>query len=293
MSEASVASSPAAPEAGGGFFQNLIDLYFAPREAFARIVRATPILLPLVAYVALVLGFTGIWLHKVDPIEFMKTQIEESPRADKMTAEQKQAVIQTQAKMMPIFGWVFGPVFIAILILIVSGGLMFVFRFFYGGDVGFKQACRDRGLDLPGGRHRPHARDADRDVAQGRLEPRPEPGRAGEPRLLLDKSTAAKPLWALFTSIDAFVLWTVFLLASASASRPEAHLLDALGRRGPLAGHRRDQGRLVGALLDAQGSPTAALRERQACLGPLRSERRPSGRGAVSTRRAGGCGLAP
>jgi hypothetical protein len=31
--------------------------------------------------------------------------------------------------------------------------------------------------------------------------------------LLLDKSEAAKPLWALFTSIDVFSLWLVFLLA--------------------------------------------------------------------------------
>jgi hypothetical protein len=31
--------------------------------------------------------------------------------------------------------------------------------------------------------------------------------------LLLDKSTAAKPLWALATSIDVFVLWHVFLIA--------------------------------------------------------------------------------
>lgn len=213
MSEASVAPSPVAPEAGGGFFQNLIDLYFSPREAFARIVRAPRFLLPLVAYVAIVLGFTGIWLHKVDPTEFMKTQIEESPRADKMTAEQKQAVIETQAKMMPILGWVFGPTFIAIMLLVVSGTLMFVFRFFYGGDVTFKQAIAivlwtflavgivstpvmltvmtlkgDWNLDP-------------NQVVQANLG------------LLLDKSTAAKPLWALFTSIDVFVLWMVFLMA--------------------------------------------------------------------------------
>ena len=39
MSQATVAPAPVAPDAGGGFFQNLIDLYFSPREAFARIVR--------------------------------------------------------------------------------------------------------------------------------------------------------------------------------------------------------------------------------------------------------------
>ena len=31
--------------------------------------------------------------------------------------------------------------------------------------------------------------------------------------LLLDKSTAAKPLWALFTSLDLFSFWQIFLLA--------------------------------------------------------------------------------
>ena len=54
------------PEAAGGFFQNLIDVYFSPREAFTRIVRSPRILLPLVGYVVLVLGFTGIWMQKMD-----------------------------------------------------------------------------------------------------------------------------------------------------------------------------------------------------------------------------------
>jgi Yip1 domain len=214
MSEASVTPAPVAPEAGGGFLGNLLNMYFEPRKAFASILRRPLLLAALVAYAAIVLGFTGIWLHKVDAHEFMKTQIEESPRADRMTAEQKQAVIETQAKVMPILGWVFGPTFIAIMLLVVAGTLMFVFRFFYGGDVTFKQAIAivvwtflavglistpvmltvmalkgDWNLDP-------------NQVVQANLG------------LLLDKSTAAKPLWALFTSIDAFVLWMVFLMAT-------------------------------------------------------------------------------
>jgi hypothetical protein len=98
-------------------------------------------------------------------------------------------------------------------VLVVSGALMFVFRFFYGGEVTFKQAIAivlwtmlavglvstpvlltvmalkgDWNLDP-------------NQVVQANLG------------LLLDKSTAAKPLWALLTSIDLFVLWNVFLLA--------------------------------------------------------------------------------
>ena len=68
-------SAPVTPEKPGGFFQNLIDVYFAPREAFPRIVRKPSFVLPLAAYIVLVLGFTGIWMSKMDPAEFMKVQI--------------------------------------------------------------------------------------------------------------------------------------------------------------------------------------------------------------------------
>ena len=213
MSEASVAPSPAASDAGGGFLGNLLNMYFEPRKAFASILRRPLLLAALAAYVAIVLGFTGVWMSKMDPHEFMKTQIEESPRADKMTAEQKQQIIETQAKMMPILGWVFGPVFIAILLLVVSGGLMFVFRFFYGGDVGFKQALAIVTwtflavsiISVP----------VTLSVLALKGDWNLDPNQAVQANLglLLDKSTAAKPLWSLFTSIDAFVLWMVFLLA--------------------------------------------------------------------------------
>ena len=138
--EASAAPAPAQPVSPGGFFQNLVDLYFAPREAFTRIVRSPKFLLPLVGHAVLVLGFTGIWLQKMDAREFMKTQIEESGRADKIPAEQREAIIEQQSKMMPIFAWVLGPVGIAIGLLATAGTLMFVFRFFYA----FQQAKAGR-----------------------------------------------------------------------------------------------------------------------------------------------------
>ena len=208
--QAAPAPAPAEP---GGFFQNLVDMYFAPREAFARIVRAPRILLPLVLYAACILGFTATWLHKVDPVEFAKTQIEESGRADKMTAEQRQAAIDIQSRMMGTISAVVIPLFIAIMLLAVSGSLMFVFRFFYAGEVGFKQslaivvwAFLSVGLiSTP----------VILTVLTLKGDWNVDPNQVVQANLglLLDKSTAAKPLWALFTSIDAFVLWIVFLLA--------------------------------------------------------------------------------
>ena len=110
--------APVAPPPAGGFFQNLVDVYFSPREAFTRIVRNPSFLLPLVGYAILVLGFTGIWMSRMDAREFMKVQIEESGQADRIPAEQREAIIEQQAKWMPIFAWVMGPVGIAVTLVV-------------------------------------------------------------------------------------------------------------------------------------------------------------------------------
>jgi len=213
MSQATVAPAPVAPDAGGGFFQNLIDLYFSPREAFTRIVRSPRILVPLVVYGLIVLGFTGVWMSKMDPTEFMKTQIEESGRADQMSAEQRQQIIEQQARFMPIFGWVVGPVVIAIMLLVVAAALMFIYRFFFAGEVSFKQSLAIvvwvflavSIVSVP----------VTLAVLALKGDWNVDPNQVVQANLglLLDKSTAAKPLWALATSIDVFVLWMVFLLA--------------------------------------------------------------------------------
>jgi hypothetical protein len=205
--------TPVTPASPGGFFQNLIDVYFSPREAFTRIVRSPRVLVPLVVYVVLVLGFTGIWTQKMDAREFMKTQIEESGRADKIPADQREAIIEQQARFMPIYAWVLGPVGIAVTLLVIAGALLFIFRFFYSSEVVFKQAFAivtwtffavglvTTPLLLL--------------VMQlkGDWNINPQEAIQANLGLLLDKSVAAKPLWALLSSIDVFSLWMIFLLA--------------------------------------------------------------------------------
>lgn len=209
------AAAPSAPENPGGFFQNLVDLYFSPREAFTRIAKSPRWLLPAVAYLAIALVFTGVWLSRMEPREFMKAQIEESGRADNLSAEQREQIIEQQARFMVPFSWVGAVVFSVIWLVAVSGALLFVYRFFYAGETTFRQALaivswvflatslvvtplmllvmamKEGGWNLNPG-----------EVLQANLT------------LLLDKSTAAKPLWALFGSLDLVSFWQVFLLAA-------------------------------------------------------------------------------
>jgi hypothetical protein len=205
--------APVAPENAGGFFQNLIDVYFSPREAFTRIAGSPGFLLPLVGYIVLVLGFTGIWMNRMEPREFMKTTLEEQGQWDKLSAEQREAILDRAPGQMKIFGWVGPVVATPVILLLTAAVLMFIFRFFYSSEVVFKQAFAivtwtffavglvTTPLLLL--------------VLQlkGDWNINPQEAIQANLALLLDRSSAAKPLWALLSSVDVFSLWMVFLLA--------------------------------------------------------------------------------
>jgi hypothetical protein len=206
-------SSPVVPEKPGGLFQNLIDIYFAPREAFTRIVRNPTFVLPLIGHIVLVLAFTGIWINKMDAREFMKVQLEESGQWDKIPAEQRDNIIEQQAKWMPVFAWIGPVVATPLFLLVTAAALMFVFRFFYSGEVPFKQAFSiatwtffaTSVVTTPLVLAVLHLK--------GDWNVNPQEAVQANLALLLEKSSAAKPLWALLSSVDLFSLWTIFLLA--------------------------------------------------------------------------------
>jgi hypothetical protein len=211
-----VASTPATPaEPEPGLFDTLLNLFVEPRTAFAGILRGPGrFWIPLLGCVALNLLFTTIWTQKVDPRAFMKTQIEESGRAGNMTPEQMERVIDQQSRMMKPFSFISAVLAPPLVITLIAGVLLFVFRFFFGGDVGFKQALSIVAwtslaialvsipvmLAVYAGKGdwnlNPQA------VVQANLS------------LLLDKETASKPLYSLAESFDLFTAWSMFLLAT-------------------------------------------------------------------------------
>jgi len=205
---------PITPETSGGFFQNLIDIYFAPREAFDRIVSRPTWVVPVIGATVLALAFTGIWMSRMEPEEFMKTQLQESGQWDKIPAEQREQLVEQQAKFMPIFAPISAIVMTPITMLVMAAVLLFIFRFFYAGEVGFKQSFSivswswfayslvTTPLILAVMALKEDWNLNPQEVLQANLA------------LLLDKAETAKPLWALATSLDLFSFWLIFLLAS-------------------------------------------------------------------------------
>lgn len=211
--EAATTESPA-PR---GFLQNLFDLYLAPRETFTDVVRRPRFLAPLLGLVALNLAFTGIWLQKVDPGEFLKAQLEESGRWDKIPPERREAVMTGQSKFFPVIGWVGGALGAPIVVLVVSTVLLFVYRFFYAGEVTFGQSFAIATysfltvslvslplllLTL---------------TLKGDWNVNPREALVANLAVVLDKQTASKALYALAQSLDLFSFWLIFILATGYA----------------------------------------------------------------------------
>ncbi len=214
---APLAPTPEAEVKPGGFLQNLLDVYFSSREAFGRIVRSPRFWPPAIAYLVVALVFTGIWMSRMEPREFLKAQLEQSGQMEKIPAEQREGILDQQARFMPVFGWVGVVVGTPVFLLAVAGALLFIFRFFYASAVSFRQSLAivswvffavglvtsPLTLAVMG--------------LKGDWNLNPQEAVQANLALLLDRSTAAKPLWSLLSSIDLFSLWMIFLLATGFA----------------------------------------------------------------------------
>lgn len=208
-----VVPSPVVPANGGGVLQNLLDLYVSPGEAFRRIVAAPRVLVPLALAIGLGLAFSAVWMSKVDPHEFMKAQIEESGRGDQIPADRRDEIIESQVRFFEVFGWISPLVFTPLFYALLAGLFLFVYRFFYGGDVTFRQSLAVTVWTFLA-------------VAvvqlplmlmvyalKGDWNLNPQEILQASPAALLDKATTPKPFYAVASSLDLFSFWCMALLS--------------------------------------------------------------------------------
>jgi len=208
------ATPTTAVSAPTGFLATLVDLWFEPGQAFEGIVRRPRVWVPLLAHLALVGLFTGIWWQKVDPGDFVKTQLVEQGRWDKMPPEARERIASgsgggffgTMVAAGTLFGGLLFP-------LLVAATLLFVFRFFYASDVVFPKALAITAwsflatglVSVPLMLLVMHLKD------EWNLPP-PDVFQAG-PALLVERGDTARWLWVVLQGFDFFSLWTVTLLA--------------------------------------------------------------------------------
>lgn len=209
-------SEPALPATGPtpSFFSHLAGLYSSPTEEFKRILPRPRFWLPMLVCVALSLGFTGIWLTKVDPHQFMKNAIEESGRADQIPADRMDEIVETQAKFLKVFGWGGALLGVPVMALVFGAFFLFVYRFFYGSEVSFGQSMGVVAWSFLVTSLISMPLLLLTYFLKGDWNLSPDMVLQANLSMLLDKATTAKALYSLAKSVDLFNFWIMFLLAA-------------------------------------------------------------------------------
>src|ERR1700730_16642621 len=101
-----------APEAQSqpaiGPFGRIIGVFVSPKATFEDIVRKPSWVLPVVLLTLFSIAVSVAINQRINWREFMSQQIEKSPRAANLSAEQKQQQIEGGAKFSPAFTYAIG-----------------------------------------------------------------------------------------------------------------------------------------------------------------------------------------
>jgi hypothetical protein len=206
-------SEPAGDGAPRGFFATLAGLYVEPGATFAAIAGRPAFWAPLLAFVATAVAFNAVWLSQVDPAEFARVQIEESPWADRLSPAQKAEGIEQQARIFPFTVWLGPLVFLPLAAVLVAVVYLFVFRFFYGSETTFAQSRAIAAwtfmavtlVTTPLTLLVLHLRE------DWNVDPRT--ALQANPTLLLDKAAVPRAVYSIAESLDLFSAWMLALFA--------------------------------------------------------------------------------
>lgn len=219
MPEAS-ASAPASADATTdaarhGFIGHVTGLLFSPREEFPSILARGRFWFPLVCWMAIGVAFNAFWLTKVDPRELMRNQIINSGLADKIPPGQMETVLDQRAPLFKSMSWARPLLGAPILTFLVAGVLLFVFRFFYAGDVTYGQSLSVTawtyfivlGLVMTPLMLVVMGLKGDWNIV-------PQEALQANLAMFMDRQTASKPLYRLIESLDLFSFWVLWLLST-------------------------------------------------------------------------------
>lgn len=137
---ATASASPAEPQASISPLGRIVGVIFSPKATFADIARKPSWLLP-VSLLAVLGAIVAVGLNqKMDWREYVSQQIEKSPRAASLSAEQKQKQIEMGAKFAPIGTYIFGIPAPLVVVLIVAGVMLGAYNLMAGANVNYKTA---------------------------------------------------------------------------------------------------------------------------------------------------------
>ena len=129
-----------APAATISPFGRVIGVFFSPKATFKDIVRKPGWLLPFAIFVALVVAVCVSINLRVNWHDYIGQQIDKSPQASQLSAEQRDQRIEAGVKFAPVFTYVFGVGGQIIIVFVVTLIMWGAFSLLGGVSTNFSTA---------------------------------------------------------------------------------------------------------------------------------------------------------
>jgi hypothetical protein len=213
---ATIPASVAEPQAAISPFGRIIGVLFSPKATFEDIARKPSWLLPVLISTILGIASTVVLNQRMDWRDYITQQIEKSPRAANMPAEQKQKQVDISAKVTVYIVYVAGAIGSIGFAVIVGAVMMLAYNLLAGAGASFSQSLGIAAHSLVVGLVstpifllvlllRP----------KGSIDPE-NPVATNLAAFLPEES--AKWLMTLCKSIDLFTIWILILIAIGFAA---------------------------------------------------------------------------
>ncbi len=197
-------------------FGRIMGVLFSPKSTYEDIARKPSWLLPVIISTVLGIAATVVLNQRVDWRDFISQQIEKSPQAAQLTAEQKEKQIDISSKVTTYVVYGAGVVGSVLFALIVGAVMMLAYNLLAGAGATFSQSLAIAAHTLVVGIVstpifllvmflRP----------KGSIDPN-NPVATNLAAILPEES--AKWLVTLCKSIDVFTIWTLILIAIGFAA---------------------------------------------------------------------------
>lgn len=132
---------PAAePQASISPFGRILGVFFSPKATFEDIARKPSWLLPVLISTILGIASTVVLNQKMNWREYVVQQIEKSPRAAQLTAEQKQQQAEMSAKVTVYIVYCVGVVGSVLFAVVVGAVMMLAYNLLAGAGATFMQS---------------------------------------------------------------------------------------------------------------------------------------------------------
>ncbi len=205
--------APEPSPAGMGEFARITGVFFEPGKTFQDIADRPRWVVPVVLIILVSIVYMVLYTQHVGWERMMRHQMETSSRAAQMTNEQKEQAIATQARFAPIAGYVGAVVGLPIYLLVSSAVLLAIVAGMMSASVKFKQIFAVMAYASLTGLVSAiltivvmFLKNPDDFNMQNPL--------VFNPGAFMDPLSTPKFLYSLAGSLDLFVFWNIFLIAT-------------------------------------------------------------------------------